>query len=80
MADPKLHSLLRTRLVEVLAMEPNEPFTEETARAAITGFCEGAVCCRWPQVDGRARTFEAVFEAIYGKKLDGSVARKMGVA
>ncbi len=67
MSDPRLHSLLYRRLLDVLALEEGEAFTEDTARAAIVGYCEGAVCCRWPQVDGKARTFEAVFQAVFGK-------------
>lgn len=70
---PGLHETLHRRLVEVLALERGEPFTEDTAREAIVGFCETAVCCRWPRAGGKVRTFEAVFQAVYGKKLDGTV-------
>lgn len=76
MSIPSLHQALYRRLIEVLALEPGEPFTEETARAAIVGFCEGAVCCRWPRVDGKVRTFEAVFEAVFDRKLDGGALKK----
>lgn len=69
---PQLHETLRRRLVQVLAIEPADPFTEETARAAVVPIA-GAVCCRWPLVDGKVRTFEAVFQAVFGKKLDGTV-------
>lgn len=80
MSVTALHSILYRRLIAILAIEPTEPFTEETARSAITNFCEGAVCCRWPSVDGKVRTFEAVFQEVFGKKLDRSVVKKRGAA
>lgn len=68
---PTLHSVLYRRLVEILALDPTAPFTADTARDAIRGNVEGAVCCRIPLVEGRVRCFEDVYEAVFAQKLDG---------
>jgi hypothetical protein len=65
-ADPKV---LHQRLVQILAMEPNEPFTQESSRAAILGYCEGAVCARIPPVGGKPVQFQRYYEAIFGVEL-----------
>jgi hypothetical protein len=66
---PALHSTLHRRLIEILALEPGDPFTATSAAESIRGYCETAVCC---QMNGRCATFEAVFQAVFAQKLDGS--------
>lgn len=69
---------LAKRLHDIGAIEtlPSEggSLTADEAADAITSYrCEWAVCCR---LSGKVATFEAVFEAVYGRKLDGKALPK----
>ncbi len=74
-ADPSDASTLHTRLVQVLALDPLAVFNEDTARAAIVGFCEDAVCARLPRVGGRIATFRHYFEVVFGRTLEGKAVK-----
>jgi hypothetical protein len=64
---------LRERLVQVHAIEADDPYSQELARAAIVGSrIEGVVCSR-VDVAGisRCATFEKFYALLYGVGLDG---------
>lgn len=78
MSDPRLHSVLWRRLVEVLALEPTDAFNADTARQAIVGSqIEGAMCAPLI-VDGKRRTghFANWYAAVFGRELDGRAIKR----
>jgi len=68
-ADP---AILEQRLRSVLALEPNTPFTKDTAREAILREqLDVCMCARIPAVDGRPMTFSQYYTVLFGERLDG---------